>query len=87
MIYVDEIREYPSGQWAHLWTDGSVDELHIFAQSIGLRREWFQVSRGISGEFPHYDVTPSKRKQALRQGAQYMPLKEWIMRQLAKKGL
>jgi hypothetical protein len=35
--------------------------LHIFARSIGLRREWYQRT--------HYDVSQSKRKQAIEAGA------------------
>lgn len=43
MIYFDGV---------HLATDGSIEELHIFAQSIGLKREWFQSHP----RHPHYDV-------------------------------
>ena len=44
----------------------SDEELHAFAQSIGLRREWHQIS---SGGLSHYDLTTRRRKQALREGA------------------
>ena len=40
-------------------------ELHIFAQKIGMRREWFQDHHSI----PHYDLTPARRKLALLHGA------------------
>lgn len=48
----------------HLTAD-SADELHAFAASVGLRREWFQSHR-----LWHYDImTWSKRRRALRAGA------------------
>ena len=51
-------------QWCHLLCDESLDELHAFAQSIGLKREYFQRS-----VVPHYDLTPSKRAKAVKAGA------------------
>jgi hypothetical protein len=45
--------------------DGDLEELHRFAESIGLRRAWFQNHRVV----PHYDLTPSKRAAAVRLGA------------------
>jgi hypothetical protein len=72
MIYVDPIRHYPSCKlpstyWCHLATDSDLEELHTFAVQIGLKRSWFQQSR--SGRFPHYDLVPSKREQAIELGA------------------
>lgn len=80
-IYVDDIFDYPpKGKWCHLWSDDTedVEALHQFAQSIGLKRSWFQISSGASGPFPHYDLRPSKRLLALKKGAKYISLKEWI---------
>ena len=56
MIFTDGI---------HLVSDNSLDELHEFAQKIGLKRKWFQDKR-----LPHYDIT-SKRifKISLDNGA------------------
>ena len=48
----------------HMLAD-SLDELHAMASKIGLKREWFQPK-----STPHYDVSLTKRKQALEQGAQ-----------------
>ena len=72
MIYVDSIRHYPAFQlpykyWCHLATDSDLEELHAFAAQLGLKRSWFQP--GHSGQFPHYDQTPSKRRLAVRSGA------------------
>jgi hypothetical protein len=79
LIYVDELRDYPNGQWAHMWhSENDTEALHKFAARLGLKREWLHLSRGISGDFPHYDLRPSKRTRALERGAEYMPLKDWI---------
>lgn len=49
----------------HLIAD-SLQELHVFAAYLGLRREWFQ---GHSRHL-HYDLTsPKKLTRALRLGA------------------
>jgi len=49
---------------AHLFADTD-EELHAFAEKIGLKRIWFQDRT----PFHHYDLTVSKRRQALRAGA------------------
>ena len=51
-------------RWCHLTAD-SLDELHDFAKSIGLKQQWFQNHRFM----PHYDLTPSKRLLAITKGA------------------
>jgi len=48
----------------HLLAD-TVDELHVFAQEIGLRRSWYQGK----GSRPHYDLVASKRVEAVLNGA------------------
>jgi hypothetical protein len=42
----------------------SVGELNGFAEDIGLKPEWFQGDK-----FPHYDLTPRMRLEAIRAGA------------------
>ena len=82
-VHVDELRlvaPYRAGSWfwpeyCHMVSD-DLKELHLFARSIGLRKEWFQ-------EHPkpwrsHYDLTPNKRAHAVRKGAIETPAKEWI---------
>ena len=77
-IYVDQLisygqqakagadRYFGSGkQSCHMTCDGNLEELHVFAEGIGLRRSWFQ-----RGSMPHYDLTPNKRVTAIRAGAQ-----------------
>lgn len=55
-----------AARWCHLTAD-TKDELHDFAQSIGLRRAWFQDKPG--GRW-HYDVTEGLRAKAVIRGAQ-----------------
>lgn len=64
-VYVDsEYIRWQGKMWCHLVAD-SARELHAFAGSLGLRREWFQ---GCS-MYPHYDVTAAMQQKALRLGA------------------
>jgi len=51
----------------HLTTDGSPEELHTFAERIGMRREWFQEWPKAS--IDHYDLTPKSRALAISIGA------------------
>ena len=61
--------------WCHLWcAPGSEAALHAFAERIGMRREWFQEK----ADFPHYDLTPRKRKLAVAAGARETELAEWL---------
>lgn len=46
MIYTDGV---------HLIA-GNLQELHIFAKSVGLKRQWFQER----SHHPHYDITTSR---------------------------
>ena len=72
-VYVDALMTcVVSKQWrwpkaCHMFVDvGDLKELHDFAASIGLKREWFQSS---PGRLPHYDLNESRRKKALKAGA------------------
>jgi hypothetical protein len=71
-VYVDNIRVPArvgtiAARWSHLFVAPGDDlaELHAFAAGIGLRRGWFQDKHPL----PHYDVTDSKRQQAITAGA------------------
>jgi hypothetical protein len=88
MIYVDNAR-IPArvggitGRWSHLTAD-TKDELHAFAERIGLRRSWFQTCKRSPGCRPadrcvhwHYDVTDTKRAEALTAGAVPIDLRQW----------
>jgi len=86
LIYVDELKE---NSWilrgrktlnCHMLTDGSLEELHRFANRIGMKREWFQDRKN----FPHYDLTPKRRKIAVEHGAMEITTKEWMKKERAK---
>lgn len=55
-----------TGQFSHLTADTD-EELHAFAENIGLRREYHQPSPPHSRS--HYDVTEGKRRLAIKRGA------------------
>ena len=83
-VYVDDAR-IPAqagrirARWSHLYAD-SQDELHAFAQRIGLKRAWFQPGKPIGGKpsrLWHYDVTEAKRQAAIQAGAQPVGLREF----------
>jgi hypothetical protein len=83
-VYVDNARipatvGRTKGRWSHLFAD-SQDELHTFAQGIGLKRSWFQPGTPIGGKPSrhwHYDVTDSMRARAIRAGAKPVDLREY----------
>ena len=77
MFYVDPLcnNGWRLGMNCHLWTDGSVKELQDFAESIGLKTRWMQVSKiGLV----HFDLTASKRKLAIEKGAKELTRKEAV---------
>ena len=71
-VYVDDLTNWG---WklrgrtvasCHMFTDAvELDELHAMAERIGLKRAWFQEHRLA----PHYDLTPSRRADAVAFGA------------------
>lgn len=64
-VYVDDaVTLWRGHRWAHLMAD-TLDELHKFAQHLGLRRDKFQDK--TSGA--HYDVPAQLRDEAIGLGA------------------
>ncbi|MDA8271729.1 MAG: DUF4031 domain-containing protein [Actinomycetota bacterium] len=62
MILVDQaIWPHKGKRWAHLVSDSSYEELHRFAERLGLARGMFQGD--------HYDVHHDLREQAITLGA------------------
>ncbi len=60
----------------HLVSDTSLEELHSFAQRIGLRRSWFQ-----DHAHPHYDMTVQwRRRRATAAGAVLVSSRELVRR-------
>lgn len=89
-IYVDnafipaKVRQHNS-RWCHLLSDQKDPEaLHLFAESIGLRRSYFQSVKPFTpgGKVcwwrQHYDLTEGKRKQAVSGGAVEIDIHDWI---------
>ena len=77
MIFIDRNTPcVPNAHWrwetvCHMWTDGDLEELHEFAESLGLKRAWFQPCDrpGLQpNRRSHYDLTPRVRKLALKAG-------------------
>jgi hypothetical protein len=69
-VYVDPVITWgTSPTWkhrssCHMFAD-TEEELHALARRIGLQRSWHQDRPGFS----HYDLTATKRREALRAGA------------------
>jgi 2-hydroxychromene-2-carboxylate isomerase len=73
VILVDDARwPWRGRRWAHLVSDESYDELHRFAERLGLPRRIFQGD--------HYDVPTEIRAQAIRLGAMAVNSRELVMR-------
>lgn len=71
-IYVDPLRDYQAitgqglpGLWCHMLTGSDLEELHLFAEQIGISRRRFQPHP----RHPHYDLNPSARQIAVVLGA------------------
>lgn len=89
-IFVDEPRNHDLRHmgWCHLWSDAGDQELHEFGWKLRLPVTWLHTSLGLYGVvFKHFDLSPTKRSQAIRLGAKFMPLKVWIMQERAKKNV
>ena len=69
-VYVDNERPVHTGahwRWprsCHLFADTRA-ELELFAVRIGLKRAWLQDKPS----FPHYDLSPGRRRAAVTAGA------------------
>ena len=66
-VYVDPLIDYgwKLGPSCHMTSD-NIEELHLMADKIGLKRSWFQMGKN---DLPHYDLVASKRKLAVSNGA------------------
>lgn len=81
-VYVDDA--FLSGDWG-FWTGGghlqadTPEALHEFAARLGLKREWFQ-SRPGRPDHDHYDLTRSRRAEAITLGAVPETVREGVAR-------
>lgn len=70
-VYIDNA--FVVGDWGR-WSGGghlqadTLEELHAFADRMGLRREWFQSKPGRP-ENDHYDLSKKGRERAIELGA------------------
>ncbi|MGH9833054.1 MAG: DUF4031 domain-containing protein [Blastocatellia bacterium] len=72
---------YRHRRCGHLVSDASLEELHEFAESLGLRREWFQMK-----SIPHYDLTGELYQLALERGATLVSSREVVLRAVRLNG-
>ncbi len=72
-VYVDNYNTPFRGFiMCHMISD-NLEELHTMAKKIGLKFAWFQNKKG---DIPHYDVSLSKKKEAIAAGAVELDLKK-----------
>ena len=72
------ILPFEGRKWAHLVSDTSFEELHEFAEQLGIPRRAFQGD--------HYDVPTEYRDRAIALGAEPVPSRE-LVRRLRAAGL
>ena len=78
-VLIDEPLWWFRGRrWSHLVSDTSLDELHTFAQGVGIPRRAFQGD--------HYDVPEEHRPTMLEAGAVEVESRE-LVRRLRAAGL
>lgn len=78
-VLIDEPMWWHRGRkWSHLVSDATLDELHTFAQGIGIPRRAFQGD--------HYDVPQEHYDDMVAAGAVPTPSRE-LVRRLRGSGL
>ena len=80
MIYVDRaVHRWRDKLWCHMFGD-SFEELHEFADQLGLKREWFQVPPYCNT--PHYDLHEATRELAIALGAVELHSRQEVVRRM-----
>lgn len=83
-VYLDDFRvRWRGREWSHLTAD-STDELHAFAERLGVPRRGFHHN----AERPwkdHYDIPEALRETALSLGAKHIDRREAVARLRAKR--
>lgn len=64
--------------WAHLVSDTSLDELHEFADALGIPRRGFDLD--------HYDIPEEYVEKAIAAGAEFLPARD-LLKRLIDSGL
>lgn len=65
-----------TSHWCHLFSDTSDEELHAFADRLGLRRSYFQLPDARLQTLRHYDLTRGMRFKAVSLGATEITVRE-----------
>ncbi len=79
MVLIDRPLWHKDGErWSHLISNSSLDELHSFAQTLGVPRHAFQED--------HYDIPERLLSKALAQGAALVDPRD-LLHQLKAAGL
>lgn len=66
-IYIDPPTVYNhKGAFSHM-TSTNIKKLHEFAESLGIKKCWFENKRGMNR--PHYDVKKAYYELAIKKGA------------------
>lgn len=85
-VYVDDYEgRFGRMIMCHMMSDSNLDELHAMAQSVGIKRKWFQGNSSA----PHYDVCKQMRSEAIKRGAVELSIRsqEWRRVYRAAKAL
>jgi len=82
-VLVDPLRSYdrpqlPTSWWCHMAADGSFEELHRFAERLGIPRRRFQGD--------HYDLPPWLRLRAVSLGAEEVTTADLLVRMAGPRG-
>jgi len=82
-VLVDPLRRYEHvpfavKDWCHMAVDGSFEELHAFAATLGIPRSRFQGD--------HYDLLPWVRERAVLLGATEVETAELLQRMAGPRG-
>ena len=89
-VYVDDWRQRAelgpvTSRWSHLIADGE-EELHRFAERLGLRRAWFQSDHRHPHR-GHYDVPEHVRRRAIELGAEAVTWRQLGALLRARRGI
>lgn len=74
MIYLDPKPIPHKGKVRYHMTADSIQELHLFAASIGVARCWFDKPL----KHPHYDITAQQKASAMVKGAIEIGRKDFV---------
>ena len=82
-VMVDKLVEYPHTtlpvkHWCHMASDDGFEELHAFAERMGIPRQRFQGD--------HYDLHPKLRELAVELGAEEVSRRDFTARMAGPRG-